>query len=155
MKQNNDWDVPNFDKFAHFFGGRKTTSDAEIAKELETLTNKIIPKQMKKLTFHQTEFLLTYFFKNNEYAGWRGIACKLLEKGKCTVAGTNCIWLGGIGNFIKTSPAEDAIDCLLYEFNLTEFLQSAWYLQIYNAYMDELQCKLEALIKENNEIRDL
>lgn len=110
---------------------------------------------MKKLTFHQTEFLLTYFFKNNKYAGWRGIACKLLEKGKCVVAGTDCIWSGGVGNFIKTSNAEDAIGCTLYEFNLTEFLQSAWYLEVYNAYMNEMQSKLEALIRENNEIRDL
>jgi len=63
---------------------------------------------MRVLTEIQKEFLLKNFFTNENYAGWRSIATKLLTTGKCIVPGSKCIWHGGIGNFIKTAEAEDA-----------------------------------------------
>lgn len=59
---------------------------------------------MKKinLTENQKEFLLDNFFKLGDYYGWKNIATKLLENGVCVVAGGECIWRGGIGNFITS-----------------------------------------------------
>lgn len=89
---------------------------------------------MAKLTENQKQFLLT-FFENREYAGWKNVANKLIEYGSCTVAGTDCIWIGGIGNFIKTTEAENAIDCLLYEFNMVEFMSSMWYKEVLREHL--------------------
>jgi len=72
---------------------------------------------MGKITEYQKKFLLQNFFSLPEYPGWLNIATKLIESGRCIVAGHGCIWKGGIGNFIKTEPAEDAIDCTLYTFD--------------------------------------
>jgi len=58
-------------------------------------------KKIKIITFHQRQFLLT-FFTNHEVVGWQNIADNLLNKGQCIVAGKDCIWKGGIGNFIKS-----------------------------------------------------
>jgi hypothetical protein len=82
------------------------------------------------LTDYQKEFILKHFFINEKYPGWKSIATALLEKGNCIVAGEKCIWIGGIGNFVKTKVHEEAIGCLLYTFNLNEFLSSKWYKEI-------------------------
>ncbi len=67
----------------------------------------------KPLTEHQKQFLFDNFFEQQEYAGWKSIANNLLEKGSCVVAGSTCIWIGGIGNFMKISPApEPSIGCV-------------------------------------------
>lgn len=93
---------------------------------------------MRQLTQIQKEFLLDYFFKDERFAGWKNIATKLLEKGRCIVAGTDCIWNGGIGNFIKLSLAENTYGCLLYEFDLDNFLSSKFYKEISGEYIDIL-----------------
>lgn len=93
---------------------------------------------MKTLTQNQIDFLLEYFFTNEKYAGWKNIATTLLIHGSCIVAGTTCIWDGGIGNFIKTSPAENTIDCSLYEFDLEYFLTSKWYIEVKNEHVKAL-----------------
>ena len=90
---------------------------------------------MKTLTENQKNFLLEYFFKTENYAGWKNIATMLLDTGSCIVAGKKCIWHGGIGNFIKTKDAENVIDCLSYEFNLEYFLSSEWYKEVSNHYI--------------------
>ena len=95
----------------------------------------------KKLTVNQKNFLLDKFFENNSYAGWRNIATKLIEDGQCIVQGSNCIWFGGIGNFIKTSTAKDAVDCLLYEFDLEYFMDSELYKRVHSNYIDVLSNK--------------
>jgi|TARA_R110000851_G_scaffold47424_1_gene115005 hypothetical protein len=110
---------------------------------------------MKKLTEYQAEFLLDNFFKNYEYAGWRGIAEKLLEKGMCIVAGTEPIWRGGIGNFIETSEASDAIDCLVYQFDLDYFLSSAMYKEMHGLHVSNLGINREEANIKYNEIKEL
>jgi hypothetical protein len=108
-----------------------------------------------KLTHYQKEYLLLHFFKNDEYAGWEGIARKLLDTGKCIVAGKECIWVGGIGNFIKTSEAEDAIDCLLYNFDFNALISSKWFKEHTIEYTDELDRKISALKAEYYETLDI
>jgi hypothetical protein len=116
-------------------------------------------KSVKIITFHQRDFLLT-FFTNHEFAGWQNIAENLLSKGKCIVAGKECIWKGGIGNFIEISVAEDAVDCLLYKFDLEYFLSSEWYkerrlnlLSMLKNYLKDLEERIEDIneLHEKNE----
>ena len=73
------------------------------------------------------EFMLENFFENEKHAGGRNIAIKLLTGGHCIVAGDSCIWNGGVGNFIYTSDVENAVGCLLYNFDLEAFLKSDWF----------------------------
>ena len=110
---------------------------------------------MKTLTENQKEYILEYFFKNNEYAGWKNIANILLERGKCIVPGKKCIWYGGIGNFIKTSDSTEAVDCLLYTFDLDYFLTSEWFKEITNHYESKLFTKKLKLDKEYEDIINL
>lgn len=97
----------------------------------------IINTRMRQLTENQVIFLLS-FFENNEYAGWKSLATRLIKNGSCIVAGNHNIWVGGIGNFIKTYKNDNFIDCLEYTFNLEEFLNSAWYKENAEIYRIEL-----------------
>jgi hypothetical protein len=116
----------------------------------------------KQLTNYQKEFILNYFFKDEKYAGWRNIGVQLLESGECVVAGKICIWVGGIGNFIKTEVSKKFVGCLLYKFDLIEFLSSQWYNDINASYsiillkeLNELKEKLKEKEIEYNEVSDL
>jgi hypothetical protein len=109
---------------------------------------------MKVLTFHQREFLLT-FFVNPEFNGWRNISEKLLNTGQCIVAGKECIWKGGVGNFIKTSDAENAVDCLLYKFDLEYFLSSEWYKERRLNLLSMLESDLKDLKERIEDISEL
>ena len=108
-----------------------------------------------KLTVTQKNFLLECFFKNEAYAGWRNIADKLLDSGFCTVAGNKCIWLGGVGNYIKVEEAEDLIGCCKYTFDLEDFLTSGWFKQVHSIYITELAQKKKKIEDEYNEIGEL
>ena len=110
---------------------------------------------MKLLSNYQKEFLLTHFFENEKYAGWKNIAIELLNTGQCIVAGKECIWIGGIGNFIKTEKAKGAIDCILYKFDLEYFFTSKWYKEIRNSYASNLSNKKRQIEKEIEEIDQL
>lgn len=99
------------------------------------------------MTEFQKQFLLS-FFKNEDYVGWKSIATKLIEDGSCVVAGKVSIWLGGIGNFIKVSDAENAVDCSLYEFDLEEFKTSKYFLEYWSIKKLEL-FESYAKIKKN------
>lgn len=110
---------------------------------------------MRILTDYQKNFLLDYFFKNEKYVDWKSIATKLLETGQCIVAGKECIWIGGIGNFIKTEESKDAIDCTLYKFDLEYFFTSEWYKQIRNEYASILSSKKRGIEKECEEIANI
>jgi hypothetical protein len=110
---------------------------------------------MRKLTDYQKHFLLENFFKNEKYAGWRSIAMKLLETGQCIVAGKECIWVGGIGNFIKTEIAKDAVDCTLYKFDIEYFFNSEWYKEVRNARASILMNKKRELEQECEEISNI
>ncbi len=108
-----------------------------------------------KITENQKEFLLNYFFKNESFAGWKNIATKLIESGSCIVAGTDCIWKGGIGNFIQIDNAEEAIDCLKYTFSLKYFLSSEWFKEIHNSYIAELAQEKRKIEEKYFEITNL
>ena len=106
---------------------------------------------MKVLTEKQIDFIIKNFFEINtntiKFPGWYSIAKTLLEKGNCIVAGDTKIWLGGIGNFIKTKEAPNAINCLLYEFDLDSFLRSIWFTEVYTNY-------IQKILEEKNRIID-
>lgn len=117
---------------------------------------------MKKLTDYQKRFIMNEFFMDERFTGWKGIAETLLEDGKCIVAGSDCIWKGGIGNFIKTEPAKGTIGCILYTFDLDNFLKSEWYKEVNKSYyysvsnkIEEVENKLQELIKERDEIYEI
>jgi hypothetical protein len=92
------------------------------------------------------EFIKKHFFKNDQYAGWEGIADILLENGTCIVAGDGNIWVGGIGNFIERVEATNAIGCTVLTFNVETFLKSKWYHEVATFYIDNL-------IEETRKIR--
>ena len=107
------------------------------------------------LTNNQMDFLLNYFFKNENYIGWKNIAEKLIQEEECIVPGKNCIWVGGIGNFIETKEDERAVGCLLYEFDLIKFLTSEWFKQISNSYIDILSVKKREIEQQYEDICNL
>ena len=107
---------------------------------------------MENLTDYQKEFLLEHFFKTDRAVGWVRIARQLLEKGKCIVAGTEPIWLGGIGNFIKCNTDENFIECLVYNFDLKYFLTSSWYQDYHAEYLINL---INELMKERQKYLDI
>jgi hypothetical protein len=107
---------------------------------------------MKKLTENQKTFLLEYFFKNETFAGWKNIATVLIDTGNCIVAGTTCIWIGGIGNFIKTKNTDNAIGCLLYEFDLNYFISSEWFKENSKQYISILSDKKQKIEEEYKDI---
>lgn len=107
---------------------------------------------MKQLTTTQRDFLLDNFFRNERYAGWRSIGIKLIDTGQCIVAGDKCIWNGGVGNFICTEDAKDAVDCLLYKFDLEYFLRSQWYKSIHEQHVTILRNKLKIIEDDLKEI---
>lgn len=110
---------------------------------------------MKKLTENQKNFLLEYFFKNERYAGWRNIASVLLEHGTCIVAGTERIWRGGIGNYIKVEKADDLIDCSKYTFELDSLLISEWYKGIKDDYVAILAGKKKEIEQQYEELTNI
>lgn len=110
---------------------------------------------MKTLSQNQKNFLLKYFFKNEKYPGWENVAIKLLNIGKCIVAGNTCIWIGGIGNFIKTDNSEDCEGCLVYTFDLEYFLTTEFYKEISNEYISILSSKKRDIEQEYSDICNL
>lgn len=110
---------------------------------------------MRKLTETQKDFILENFFKLNESPGWRNIAYKLLDTGHCIVAGDTCVWRGGIGNFIKTKEVENVYGCLLYEFDLEQFIDSIYFKEIHREYMDVLVEKKSSIDIEYKELYKL
>lgn len=95
---------------------------------------------MRKLTELQMNFVLG-LFESKKYPGWMAIASKLIENGSCIVAGTDPLWVGGIGNFVKTEPAEIE-GCSLYTFHLDEFMESEYFREAH--YLEVCKLKHEA-----------
>lgn len=108
-----------------------------------------------KLTTKQKEFLLDTFFKIEKYPGSISIATKLLDTGECIVAGYARIWIGGIGNFINTEIAENAVGCSLYTFDLSYFLSSEWFQSVQNDYLNILTNKIKDIQSEYEDINCL
>lgn len=107
-----------------------------------------------KLTENQINFLLE-FFKDERHLGWKNIAINLIKNGKCIVAGTDCIWKEGIGNFINTEFAKNAVDCLEYTFDLEYFLSSEWFKEVSNNKIRELFIKKREIEQEYEDICNL
>lgn len=103
---------------------------------------------MKKLTKHQANFIVNNFFIDSRYPGSRSIGEKLVENGKCIVAGTKSIYVGGIGNFIKTKEADDCVDCLEYTFDINMFLSSKWYKETQDLFLNDLGSEIKRLKQE-------
>lgn len=99
-----------------------------------------------KLTLNQINTLLP-LFQNEKYAGWKGIANNLLINGKCIVAGTDCIWKGGVGNFIKTSPAINAVNCTEYVLDVENFVNSAWVQEYLEHKINDVDKELQEMEK--------
>lgn len=81
----------------------------------------------KQLTDNQIEFLLEFFLEGEKKSGYDSIAFNLIKKGQCVVAGDGRIWIGGIGNFIKVTPAENTVGCSLLEFDVKSFINSCFF----------------------------
>ena len=79
------------------------------------------------------------FTNEDKFPGWGNIAEKLINTGKCIVAGDECIWKIGVGNFIKTSHAKGTVGCLLYKFDADDFIKSELYKEIRNNKIIELK----------------
>jgi hypothetical protein len=109
----------------------------------------------KKLTPHQMDFIVDNFFESKQHAGSREIAIRLIDQGKCIVAGDKCIWQGGVGNFIKTNPEPRAFGCCEYSFDLEKFLESAFFTEFHNVRLINLEKELKTLEKKLEELRDL
>ena len=109
----------------------------------------------KELTEHQMEFILLNFFHSYEHPGWRNIATKLIEHEECIVAGTECIWMGGIGNFISVSNSNNLVGCMLYEFDLKSFIGSKWFKEIKEGLELELSEDINELKSKLNQIETL
>jgi len=107
------------------------------------------------LTQYQKSFILSQFFKNDEYPGWETIATKLIENEFCMVAGDSCIWVGGIGNFINTNTSDEAVGCLEYRFDLNEFMESRYFIDIAHHYEKALYIKTNNMQTELNEIQSI
>ena len=120
-------------------------TEAEI---LKIIKNKVV----RKLTDNQLGFILDNFFKNEKYPGWKNIALKLLLEERCIVAGTECIWIGGIGNFIKTQEEPNLFGCSLYTFDLEYFISSEWFKEVKKNYLSDLYEKKSDLERQYDEI---
>ena len=110
---------------------------------------------MRKLTNYQKEFILEHFFKNEKFSGWKSIAENLLNFGTCIVAGDECIWFGGIGNFIKTQKAEQSFGCLEYKFDLEYLLSSEYFGRYYYSYLNILVARKNEIEKEYQELLNI
>jgi len=106
----------------------------------------------------QKNWLLETFFKNEQFAGWRSIAEKLIDEGKCvtTMQGAD-IWVGGIGNFIKQKNYNAGVDLIELTFNVKEFasMDNMFFLEYYNHELKRVSEKQEELIKYSNSISSL
>lgn len=99
--------------------------------------------------------LILRFFQSNKNVDWKKIATKLITDGKCVVAGKEPIWLGGVGNFIKTYFDEQYIDCLVYEFDVNNFMESEMFREAINHYITELQTQKDEINTLYEEITSL
>ena len=55
--------------------------------------------------------------------------------------------VGGVGNFIKRSPAEDSVGCTTLTFDLRSFLSSEWYKTHTNQTVTDVDKAIDALKK--------
>ena len=109
---------------------------------------------MKKLSFEQKEFIKKCFFGNSQIGD--SVADKLLDSGECIVCTMyGDIWTGGISNFIKIDTVENGVDCVKYTLDFDTFLDTAWYKEVRENYLKELEetrATVELIINSINNI---
>ena len=94
---------------------------------------------MKK---NQKTWLLNVFFKNEDFAGWRNIAEKLIDTGSCiTTNQGKDIWIGGIGNFINSESYGGGVDLIELTFDVNKFCskENLFFMEYYDHYVEELR----------------
>jgi len=111
---------------------------------------------MVELTEKQKYFLFEKFFQHNtNYHGANVIAYTLLSTGKCIVASTDKVWVGGIGNFIKTELHPEGVGCYLYTFNIENFLNSLLFRDSLEHELKEQKIKEQEIHEYINELEKL
>lgn len=106
----------------------------------------------------QKNWILNTFFKNEKFAGWKNIAEKLIDTGSCiTTSQATDIWIGGIGNFIKSGTYEEGVGIIELTFDLKTFVSrdNAFFMQYYNQELILSKKKLEEAEERFNSIRTL
>lgn len=93
------------------------------------------------LTSEQLEFLYSCFTKNG--ISHKEITHKLINDGVCVISGKwNYFDNSSLCGFIQVEDAEEFIDCLRYKFDLSKFIQTKYYQELYEAYKIELENKI-------------
>lgn len=100
----------------------------------------------------QKSFILDRFFKRLDIINWKEIATELLDKGQCTVGGSEHLWKGGIENFIEVIHNDGAFDVMLYKLDLKGLLASDWFQDSLLAYIQDAS---EQLMNESIRINEL
>lgn len=103
----------------------------------------------------QKDWLLETFFKNENFAGWRNIAEKLIEKGTCvTTKQGEDIWRGGIGNFIGSRDYDGGVDLIILTFDIDNFCSehNAFFMEYHDAHVEKL---VEASRKADEKLHDI
>lgn len=109
-----------------------------------------------KLTEYQKTFLIDKFFKlNDSFIYWQNIANKLIDDGECIATGDKCIWVGGIGNFIRISKPNNLVGCIKYEFKFDEFINSEYFRVVSSQYTNNLDDTINKLKQEYNEVSSI
>jgi len=113
--------------------------------------------EKRELTQIQKDWILVTFFSSEayKYSGVRNIGNALIESGICYVPGNECIFEGQIGNFIRTSIADNCVGCLKYEFDFDCFMNSQYFKECKTEYCDDLFKDIEELKLEFKEIAGL
>jgi hypothetical protein len=107
-----------------------------------------------KLTDTQKQLVLS-FFEDERHPLSRSIAEKLISTGKCVVPGKTCIWIGLIGNFIKTSDFEEGYGCLLYSFDLEYFMSSSFFKERLKHVLEKAEKEQYAIALRVKELKEL
>ena len=106
-----------------------------------------------KLNESQINFLQETFFLQPEFPGSREVSLKLLSEGKCIVASEQRLWFGGVGNFIKRTPAEGSVGCSMLTLDISEFL--AWAEKTLMRYYAQAESDLRDMAEKTASLRDL
>jgi hypothetical protein len=109
------------------------------------------------LTQNQIDFIVNKYFAphKDKYAGAVNIGRKLLTQETVIVAGNDCIFNGGIGNFINTRKAENFVDCLEYKLDLYALRTSKMFFADWEDEFGRLTTELETTKEKINDMESL